>query len=100
MDILGTLPRTRLGNQYILVVTDCFSMLTRCTPMGKTTAPFVAAAFLNNWVMAYGIPDTILTDNGSQFVSEFFKTICYVLGIRRKTTTAYHPQTNGQADRL
>ena len=99
MDLLGPLPKTRLGNQYVLVITDRFSKLTRAIPMAKTTAPFIAAVFLNNWIMPYGIPDTILTDNGSQFIAEFFKTVCHILGVRRKTTTAYHPQTNGQAER-
>ena len=99
MDLLGPLPQTRNGNQFILVITDRYSKLARAIPMNKTTAPFVAAAVLNNWIFCYGIPNTILTDNGTQFISEFFKTVCHIMGIRRKTTTAYHPQTNGQAER-
>lgn len=39
-----------------------------------------------------------LTDNGTQIVSEFFGTICNFLGLRNLQTTAYHPQTNGEAE--
>ena len=99
MDLLGPLPMTKNGNQFILVITCRYSKLTRSIPMSKTTAPFIATSTLNHWILPYGIPESILTDNGSQFIAEFFKTVCYILGIKRKTTTAYHPQTNGQAER-
>lgn len=54
--------------------------------MSKTTAPYVAAVILNNWIFPYGIPNTIFYDNGPQFIAEFFKTICHIFDIR---------QTNG-----
>lgn len=42
----------------------------------------------------------ILTDNGTQIVSKFFATMCPLLGIRHLESTAYHPQTNCQAERV
>lgn len=47
------------------------------------------------WV---GLPESIVSDRGPQFVSEFWKEFCRILGIERKLSTAYHPQTDGQSE--
>jgi transposase InsO family protein len=47
----------------------------------------------------YGLPDSLLTDNGPQFTAKVFQAVCSELGIRKIFTTAYHPQTNGQVER-
>ena len=64
MNLLGPLPRTEVGNQYLLVIVDRFSKLTRAVPLQRTDADTVSAAFLDFWVAAYGPPDTVLTDDG------------------------------------
>ena len=68
--------------------------------MRSTTAVAVAKAFLDNWVYPYGAPFYVLTDNGPQFVAKFFEAVCSMLGLQNYLTTAYHPQTNGQAERF
>jgi hypothetical protein len=45
-----------------------------------------------------GIPSSIVSDRGGQFVSEFWTEFCRILGIQRKLSTAYHPQTDGQSE--
>jgi len=50
-------------------------------------------------VAAYGIPDSVLTDNGPQFASVYYKGILGLLGIASNYTSRYHPQTNGQVER-
>lgn len=99
MDLLGPLPKTTKGNQNVLVITARYSKLTRAVPLTKTTANHVATAFLENWVISYEIPNYLLTDNGLQFVAKFFAAICLYMGLNQVTTTAYHPQTNGQTER-
>ena len=99
IDLLGPFPKTKNRNQFIAVITDRYSKLTRAVPMRKTTATLMAAMFLNNWILPYGISNTIFSDNGPQFSAEFWKTICRPMGVNHKTTTSYHPQTNGQAER-
>ena len=47
------------------------------------------------WV---GLPESIVSDRGPQFVSGFWKEFCRILGIERKLSTAYHPQTDGQSE--
>ncbi|CAN8067066.1 unnamed protein product [Agarophyton chilense] len=98
MGIIGPLNNSSHWKRFVLVITDRFTKLTRALPLGKTTATDVATAFLSHWVYPYGMPLYLLTDNGSQFVSKFFSHNCDTLGIKHATTTAYHPQTNGQAE--
>lgn len=95
IDVLEPLPKTRNGNQYISVITDIYSKLKLSIPMGKTTTPYMAAVLINHWIIPYGIPNIILSNNCSKFMAEFFKTICYILGVKQKMKISYHSQTNG-----
>lgn len=81
MDILGPLPKTKSGERFIVFITDSYSKLTSAMPMNDTTALLVAACFLNNWVFLYGIPNSILTYNLPQFIAQFFRYVCAILGI-------------------
>ena len=99
IDILGPLPKTRKGNQVVLVITDRFSKICRAIPLPNQKAVTLAEAFLNNWIYPYGAPLYLLTDNGSNLAAKFFEAVCYFLGVKHLFTTAYHPQTNGQVER-
>jgi len=100
IDILGPMPRTSRGFRYILVITDRYSKLVQTVPLTKITALSVAQAFCERWVFQYGPPEYLLSDRGTQFVSKFMQKVCKILGIRQAFTAAYHPQTNGQAERF
>jgi len=99
VDILGPLPTSRARNRYVLVFTDRFSKVVRCVALRKITAVSVASALVEVWVASYGPPDVILSDQGSQFMSKFFLSVCRTLGIEPRASTPYHPQTNGQVER-
>lgn len=99
VDIIGALPKTNKDNKHVVIITDRYSKLTCAIPMRKITAGIVAAAFIDNWVLAYHISDSILTDNGSQFVAKLFEVICHLMGIKPRTTNSYLPQTSVQAER-
>ena len=100
IDILGPLPRTTTGFRYLLVITDRYSKLTRTIPLRDVKSVTIAKAFCENWVFQYGPPTYLLSDNGGQFTSKFFQSICSILGTRNLFTAAYHPQTNGQVERF
>ena len=99
IDILGELIRTPRGNRYLLIITDRYSKLTRCVPLRRITANTVAHAFIHHWVLSYGAPSYVLSDNGKQFASKFFLDVCRMVGAKNFFTTTYHPQTNGQVER-
>ena len=99
IDILGPLPKAKSGCRFLLVVTDRFTKLAQVAPLKRITALNVARAFCEIWVFKYGPPKTLLSDNGRQFTSKFFQAVCRSLGVNNAFTSAYHPQTNGQAER-
>jgi hypothetical protein len=63
------------------------------------TSEKVTEAFVRNVILVYGIPSQIVTDQGTNFMSEVFKRICKLLKIEKICTTAYHPQSNGALER-
>ena len=99
MDLLGPLPTSEGGHKHVLVICDRFIKWTRAIPLREATALTVALAFIDTWVAAYGIPDSVLTDNGPQFASVYYQGILGLLGIASKYTSPYYPQTNGQVER-
>ena len=99
IDILGPLTKTKKKMRFLLVMTDRFTKLTQVVPLRTITALSVATAFVEHWVFKYGPPQTLVSDNGSQFASKFFQSVCAYLGIANAFTSTYHPQTNGQVER-
>ena len=99
MALLGPLPRTAAGNKHLFVIVDPFSKMTRVIPVQRIDAETIAAAFVDNWVAAYGPPATVFSDNGPQFRFTFFQGVCSLLGISNGYCTTYHPQTNCQVER-
>ena len=100
VDILGPLPTTRAGNKYLLVISDRFSKLTLAVPLPDIRAETVARAFFERWLSVYGVPLVCLSDNGTNFRSKFFQSVCTLLGIKNLFSTPYHPQTQGQVERF
>ena len=99
-DIMGPLPTTLKGNQYILVVTDLFSKWVEAFPLAKTDSTTLAAVLTEEIVCRFGVPEAIHSDQGPNFVSRVIQSLCDRLGIERTQTTAYHPQGNGQVERF
>jgi len=100
IDLLGPLPRTPEGYEYILVICDRFTKVTRAVPLKNISALDVLSAFLDAWVASYGIPGSVLSDNGPQFAAVLWKGVLKALGIDTNYATPYHPQTNGQVERF
>ncbi len=60
----------------------------------------MAQALLHGWISRFGVPSTIITDQGRQFESRLWTNLMSLLGIKRSRTTAYHPQSNGMVERF
>ena len=69
-------------------------------PITDTTAATCARTLLAGWVARFGVPETITPDQGAQFTSSLWRSICSLLGINHQQTTAYHPQSNGLVERF
>jgi transposase InsO family protein len=98
-DICGPLPTTPGGFRYILASVDAFSKFLIATPLRDMTAPTVANALMADVVCRFGVPRTISSDQGRQFVGILFKELCILLGIDHTTSTPYHQQANGQVEK-
>jgi len=99
VDILGPIPASKKRNRFILDITDRFAKLTMCVALRQMTAISVASAIIDASVSAYGPPDRILSDQGPQFMSNFFIAVMKMLGIETVRTREFHPQTNRQVER-
>ncbi len=100
MDLLGPFVRTERDNRFLLVIVDRYTKLLKTVSLSSTEAYDVARAFLQTWIFAYGIPKSVLTDNGHQFTAKFLLEVYRILGVQEVFTTTYHPQTNGQTERM
>jgi transposase InsO family protein len=101
MDFIVQLPKTPRGFDAITVFVDRLTKMVHITA-GKTTddAPTVARQFLSSVFRLHGLPDEIISDRGSVFTSRFWKSFLSLLDTRVATSTAFHPQTDGQTERM
>lgn len=101
MDFVTGLPQATTGVNTILTVVDRFSKMAVLISCQDTTNSADTARLLMRHVYTkHGIPKIITTDRGPQFVSSFTKHIYQFLQITPATSTAYHPQTDGQSERM
>ncbi|CAD6223579.1 GSCOCG00013004001-RA-CDS, partial [Cotesia congregata] len=99
MDIVGPLPRTGDGNEYILTIQDLFSKFCVAIPLPDMLAITVADAFIKRYVSTFGAPKALLTDQGRNFISSFMQRICKRFKVKKIQTTAFRPQSNGSLER-
>ena len=100
-DILGPVMLARQSKaRYILVMSDLFTKYAVTVALHDMTAATVANAIKDEWIMKFGAPDVIHTDQGSNFKSELVHDICRIFMIEKTKTTPYHPQGNGQVERF
>ena len=82
-----------------LVVVDAYSKYPEIVKMTSITAQATIAA-LRAMFSRQGFPEMIVSDSGSQFISDEFKQFCVRNGVRHRTSAPYKPSTNGQAERV
>src|SRR4051794_15927973 len=104
MDMITGIPPS-LGDaekayDAILVIVDRFTKIARYFPVRKTMdAAQLATLFVDNIVKEYGVPRSIITDRGTTFTSQFWSSLCFYMKAKRRLSTAFHPQTDGQTER-
>jgi transposase InsO family protein len=92
-------PKDKHGYDAAYVVIDRLSKQSISIPCYKTTTAKDMAQLYVSYVYRYrGAPQTIVSDRGPQFISEFWNEFCRILGIQLKLSTAFHPQTDGQTE--
>ncbi|KAK3517148.1 hypothetical protein QTP86_003930, partial [Hemibagrus guttatus] len=100
VDFLTDLPDSG-GFTAVMVVVDRFSKGCRLIPLdGLPTAMQTADAMFQHVFRNFGLPEDIVSDRGPQFTSRVWGALCGRLGIGVSLSSGYHPQSNGQAERL
>jgi hypothetical protein len=100
IDILGPFePPADSGNLHVMVMTDYLTKWVEAVPMPDKTQERCAEVFVVHWVLRFGPPEQLLTDQGAQFEARMFQEMCRILDIEKLRTTAYHPQGDGQTER-
>src|SRR6267378_6524655 len=100
VDFVSELPDAH-GHDAIMNVVDSVGKRAHFIPTNTTITAFGAASlFLRNVWKLHGLPRSIVSDRGPQFVAEFTRELYRLLGITLSTTTAYHPQADGQTERV
>ncbi|KAI2664442.1 Transposon Tf2-6 polyprotein [Labeo rohita] len=100
VDFVTDLPVSN-GHTTVLSVVDRFSKACRFIPLPKLPTALETAEILCNWVFRlYGLPEDIVSDRGPQFTSRLWANFFRQLGVNVSLTSGYHPQANGQVERL
>lgn len=94
LDVVGPLPISATGNRFILTMLEGFTRFPEAVALPEVTAPTVAKAFVNTFVLRYGLPRAILTDFGSNFCSKTFTAMCALLRIKPVHCSPFRPMTN------
>lgn len=99
-DFIIKLPRSQ-GYDLILIIIDRFSKMVHLIPTHEELSALgLATLYRDNVWKHHGLPRSIISDRGPQFASKFMKELNGLLGIDTKLSTAYHPQTDGQTERV
>ncbi|GAU47343.1 hypothetical protein TSUD_302120 [Trifolium subterraneum] len=98
MDILGPFPTATRQVKYLIVAVDYFTKWIEAEPLAKIGASHILRFFKRNVLARFGIPQVVVTDNGTQFTNKKFQEFLAAIGTTQHFTSVEHPQTNGQAE--
>ena len=97
IDLYGRLNECK-GMSYICVFLDLFSRYCKFVPLPSKSPTVVAEAIYDHWISQFAIPDSILTDFGMEWEANMMKSLYSKLGIDKRHTAAYSPQSNGACE--
>ncbi|XP_030970090.1 uncharacterized protein LOC115990394 [Quercus lobata] len=98
LDILGPFPRATGNRHFILVAVDYFTKWAKAEALANIRDIDMKKFVWKNIVTRFGVPNSLITDNGLQFDSKAFRAFCSELGIKNKYSTTAYLQSNGQVE--
>ena len=100
IDLVGPIsPPTEEGHRYIITLMDYATRYPEAIPLKRADTPVVAEALLDMF-SRLGIPAEVLSDKGTQFLSELMAEVSRLLSFHQLTTTPYHPMCNGLVEKF
>ena len=99
IDCVGPLPKTKSGYQYLLTVMCTATRYPEAIPLRTLQAKYVIKALID-FFSVFGLPVSCQSDRGTNFTSKVFTQALDSLSIKRKQSTAFHPQSQGALERF
>jgi len=101
MDLITDLPKSQGFDSILTIVDQGCSKAAKFIPCMKTIdGTGVALEYLKHLIPWFGLPKRIISDRDPRFTSAFAKEMCKALGIQQNLSTAFHPRTDGQTERM
>jgi hypothetical protein len=103
MGFITDLPPCKVGAlvaDAVLVIVNRYSKMSLYIPAEKTwRAEDLADAFIERVIARFGVPKGVVTNRGPQYISKMWGEVCAAIKLKRRLSTAFHPQTDGQTER-
>ena len=99
IDCVGPLPKTKSGNKYLSTVMCASTRFPEAIPLRNIKASNIVKGLIKFFTLV-GLPKSIQSDQGTNFLSGVFQQVMYELGIKQFTSSAYHPQSQGALERF
>lgn len=99
VDLIGPLPESKTGKRYILTIIDTKSRFASSFSLKNKSAMETAEA-LKLFILQFGLPQEIQSDNGTEFINSTIDQLLHTLDISRALSSPYSPRTNGKIERL
>ena len=100
IDIVGPTPRSSSGHEWLLVVSDHFTKFAQAFPVRNTSAETLAKKVMDEYICRFGCFESLHSDQGANVDGAVFQGLCDLIGAAKTRTTPYHPQGDGQVERL
>lgn len=99
VNYVGPLPKTKAGNKYLLTIICVSTRFPEAIPLRNIKAKNVVKALIKFFTMV-GLPRSIQSDQGTNFMSGLFQQVMYQLGMKQYKSSAYHPESQGVLERF
>jgi hypothetical protein len=100
VDVQGEFPESQSNNKYIVTFIEISTRWTEGFPVPEVSAETIASLFVRFILLRFGAVRSLLSDRGSNFLSEIVLETCKLCNVTKVNTSAYHPQTNGNVERI
>ncbi|CAF4957616.1 unnamed protein product [Rotaria sp. Silwood1] len=100
IDYCGPFKKTPRGNLYVLCITDYFTRWVTAIALPDCSAQTTAQALFQEYICRYGVPKSILSDQGTHFKNQLMEAMAKLIGYNHIFSSVYHPQTNGMVERF
>lgn len=99
IDCVGPLPKTKCGNEYLLTIMCTSTRFPEAIPLRNIKAKTIVKALIKFFTLV-GLPKSIQSDQGTNFMSHLFQQVMFELGIKQYKSSAYHPESQGALERF